>query len=107
MVFDRDECVGLDHDWIWKDDLLFPQEADNLLVAGPEFHPGPRPTRPPDSQFWGHFVVLKFVGRHEKLHLRHLGIGGEAAWVYFLQPNNFLVARTMTNPSHQEMLEAP
>jgi len=100
LVLDRDECVGLDHeyDWIWRDDLLFPNKSDHLLVARPAPDAEPQATRPPDDRFWGHYVILKITGRHDKLYLLHLGLRGDHAWPYFLAPHGIGIARMIANP---------
>ena len=100
LVFDRDECVGLDHDydWIWRDELLFPNKSDCLLVARTAPNAEPQPTRPPDHRFWAHYVVLRIIGRDDKLHLLYLGLRGDHAWPYFLAPHGIRVARMITNP---------
>ncbi len=100
LIIDRHECVGVDEDWVmnWRHDLLFPNKADNLLVARPAPNAEPQPTRPPDDRFWAHYVILKITGRNDKLHLLHLGLRGDHAWPYFLALHGIQVARTITNP---------
>jgi hypothetical protein len=101
LIFDRNGCVGtdpVDNAWVWKDDLLFPHKTDNLLVGRPVPNAEPQPTRPPDSQFWAHYSVLDMIGRDEKLHLLHLGLRGDHAWLYFLAPHGIHVARMIADP---------
>jgi hypothetical protein len=100
LLLHHDECVGVDDDWVfnWRHDLLFPQKSENLLLAPPKLNAEPQPTRPPDSQFWAHYVVLSIVGREEKLHLLYLGLRGDYAWVYFLSPHGIRVSRLIAIP---------
>ena len=103
LIIDCRECVGVDGDWVtnWRHDLLFPNQADNLLVdrADPK-----QLMRPPEDQFWGHYVVLGMVRWKDnihtihKIHLLYLGLRGDFAWPYFLAPNRIQVARTITSP---------
>lgn len=74
LVVDPNECIGTDHDWVWKNELLFPHQTDNLLVVRPAPNTEPELKRPLDDRFWAHYVVLKIVGRDDKLHLLHLGL---------------------------------
>lgn len=99
-IFDRHGSVGTGHgeSWIHHDELLFPQKSEELLVARAEPNVEPQLTRPPDSQFWAHFAILSMIGRAEKLHLLHIGLRGDHAWVYFLQPHGIRAARMITNP---------
>lgn len=99
-IFDRQGCVGTGQGeiWIQKPELLFPQKSQELLVVCAEPNVQPQLTRPPDSQFWAHFAILSMIGREEKLHLLHLGLSGDNAWLYFLQPHGIQVARAIANP---------
>jgi len=100
LIFDCHECVGVDDDWVfnWRHDLLFPQKSENLLFGRPVPNAEPQPTRPPDHHFWAHYVVLRIIGRGDKLHLLYLGLRGNHAWPYFLAPHGIQVARTITSP---------
>lgn len=98
LVIDPNECVGTDHDWVWKDELLFPHQTDNLLVVRPTPNTEPQLTKPSDDRFWGHYIILSITGRNDKLHLLHLGLQGDHAWLYFLAPHGIQVARTITSP---------
>jgi hypothetical protein len=95
LEFDHFESIT-DYDFIWQDALLFPTKADKLLIGWPNGEP--EIMRPPDSQFWAHYVILKIVDRDEKLHVLHLGLGGQHAWGYFLMPYGIKVARMIENP---------
>ncbi|MGA2862960.1 MAG: hypothetical protein ABSF95_00565 [Verrucomicrobiota bacterium] len=103
LVFNRDECVGLPPGdiLIWEDDLLFPTKKENLLVWHFKPDAEPQATRPPDDRFWAHYVILKIEGRAQKLHLLHLGLRGDHAWLYFLQPHGIPVARLISSPFYQ------
>jgi len=98
VAFDTDQCVGIYTELIWDDDLLFPRKGDNLLVVQPQPNAQPQPMRPPDKRFWAHSVILKIEGRAEKLHLLQLGLRGEHAWPYFLEPHGIQVARVIAHP---------
>jgi len=97
LVFDLNECVGMDHDWIGNADLLFPQKTENRLIARPAPGAEAQPTRPSDDRFWAHYVILSIIGRNDKLHLLHLGLCGDHAWPYFLQPNRIEVVRVIAD----------
>jgi len=87
-----------------KTDQLFQRFAE----ACPDWVPDD--AKPPMDQFWGLLSVFEigFPGdKQKKLHLLHLGIGDEAAWLYFLQPHNIRVARVIMNAPRREILEAP
>jgi hypothetical protein len=100
LTIDRHGCVGVDDDWgmNWGHSLLFPQKSENLLVAPSEPNGDPQPTRPPDSQFWGHYVVLSMIGQADKLHLLYLGLRGDYAWPYFLSPHGIRISRLIAIP---------
>jgi hypothetical protein len=85
-------------------DQLFPECMNAPLDWVPD------DAKPPMDQFWALWSIfgIGIPGCEQKtLHLLHLGIGGEAAWLYFLQPHNIRVARVIMNSPHREMLEAP
>jgi hypothetical protein len=94
LEFDHFESIT-DYDFIWRDELLFPQKADSLLICRPEGNAGPQLMRPAESRFWGHYAVLKIVGHQEKLHLLHLGLCGTDALLYFLSPHGIRVTRNI------------
>ena len=60
----------------------------------------PPETRPQPDRFWGHYSTLglDIRGVRRELHLLHLGIGGQAVWLHFLQPHGIKVARIIANP---------
>ena len=66
------ESVGIDDDLVWDDSLLFVPSADGSRVPG---NP------------WTHYVILKFRNRPLKLHVLHLGMNGDEAQRFFLQPH--------------------
>jgi hypothetical protein len=79
-------CVGVEDDIITRDDLLFvaPGPADN----------GCQPT----SQSWAHFSVLGFFSRGLKLVLLHVGMSGQQAQKWFLEPHGIKPSVTIFNP---------
>ena len=97
VTFNLDECVGTSSDLIWDEGLLFPRKSENLLLQ-PQPNGEPQPTRPPDEAFWAHYFILSIIGHVEKLHVLHLGLAGEHAWPYFLQPNGLVAKRVIARP---------
>ncbi len=53
--------------------------------------PAATPATPPDDRFWGLYCCLTIANR--TVHVLHIGIAGDAAWAYFLQPNSIQPAR--------------
>ncbi len=102
-MFDLDECVGNEpyENLIQFDDLLFPTKHLNLLVSLTGPNGEPVATRPPDERFWAHYTILSIQGRNEKLNLLHLGLRGDHAWLYFLQPNGLRVDRLIADPIYR------
>lgn len=97
VTFNLDECVGTSSDLIWDESLLFPHKGHNLLVQ-PQPDGEPKAIKPPDEAFWAHYFILSIVERAEKLHLLQLGLTGEHAVLYFLQPNGIMVERMIAKP---------
>ncbi|MGO8677730.1 MAG: hypothetical protein ACLQVX_17880 [Limisphaerales bacterium] len=95
--FDRGASLGIKKDLIEQDGLWFPNGHEDLLVWRPQLHADPVPSRPPESRFWAHYAILKPEGRAEKIHLLHLGLRGDHAWVYFIQPLGIRVARLISH----------
>lgn len=98
VAFDSDQCVGIHSNLIWDENLLFPRKGEKLLVVQPQPDAGPQAARPPDENFWAHYAILRIVGHAEKFHLLQLGLRGEHAWSYFLEPHGIGVARVIENP---------
>lgn len=85
---DLDECVGIEpgFELIWRDELLFlpARVADT--------------SSQPSDQFWAHFCILKISGRGMKLLLLHLGMTGDQAQKFFLEPHGIQPICTVANP---------
>ena len=61
----------------------------------------PAGARPPENSFWWHWSELEimFPGQEAKtINLLHLGIGGQAVWLYFLNPHHLEVSRIIIDP---------
>jgi len=100
VVFNLDDCLGLHHhvDLICNQELMFPAQQENLLTWRSDPNDNVQTTRPPDRRFWAHYSILSIRGLNEKLHLLHLGLRGDHAWLYFLQPNGIRVHRMISDP---------
>jgi len=60
------------------------------------------PFPPPHAdRFWGEYCRLTISDR--RVHLLHIGIGGDAAWAYFVQPHGIQPARIIANPPWEEI----
>jgi hypothetical protein len=94
LVFDLPKCQGLDDSLISDNHYIFERQQDNLLVWPPDANAA----KPDDGQFWADFVILKIEGWREELHLLHLGLRGDHAWLYFLQPHFIRLHRLIAKP---------
>ncbi len=97
VPFDREEALGLGADLLEREDLCFPNRDEALLVWRPEPNADPQPTRPPDFRFWAHYAVVQPQGRDEGIHVVHLGLRGDHAWLYFIQPLGIRIARLVSH----------
>ncbi len=101
VKFNCGASVGIENDLIEQDELCFPTQQENLLVWRPQANADPQSMRPPDSRFWAHYAILELKERHEKIHLLHLGLRGDHAWLYFIQPLGIRVARLISHASYR------
>ncbi len=102
VAFNRGETVGIESVLIEQDALCFPTQQENHLVWRLQSDAEPQPTRPPDGKFWAHYAIVKLEGRDEKIHLVHLGLPADHAWIYFIQPLGIRVARLISNAFYRQ-----
>jgi len=44
--------------WIWRDEVLFPNSSERLLMVHPAPNAAPQPASPPYAQFWSQNAIL-------------------------------------------------
>ena len=70
-----------------------------VLFGHPAIDWIPPETTPPEDRFWGLYSRWRISRRVVKV--LHIGIAGDAAWTYFLQPHGIKPARIIANPPYQ------
>ncbi len=80
-------------------EMLFQQPPATEWISPANGQPLPAPTPPDEARLWGDYCRVKVGGR--LLHMLHIGIGGGAAWAWFLRPHAIHPARIIANPPYQ------
>ena len=80
-------------------EILNGEEAvvdQEVLFGHPAIDWIPTEATPREDRFWGLYSIWTISGR--VVHVLHIGIAGDAAWAYFLQPHAIQPARIIANP---------
>lgn len=85
------DCLNLP---VPERDQLFPRCAE----SPPDWLPGD--AKPPIDRFWGLWSELELFHPEyrKKLDVLHLGIGGQAVWLYLIYPHRLEVNRIIIDP---------